>query len=296
MSPSAFARHEQSTTTAKLDSKPTIQGSPRCLGSHRGRFAKKRYNGPASDLGSVQFQATVNIQEILAALAAEADDTLLNYDDALELMDWALDQTFAPQRQSRKHSSAGHAGDHRSSNFSHLWVCGMSAEQFPGKSKHVAVFPDGVALSHGMPRCQLQELEFAERTLTSWIQSNTNTSIEFHQYTQRCPRAPDATDNPDPDNRAGRLNTCPIQSKPASPFHATSRHQTDVTRGFPEPYRCQAGQRRQQPLGKPCQMRLYGLRLASLRAATSDSCQRLLNAMERGNALHWVMGSNKALP
>ena len=94
VSPSAFARHEQAQPLLSL-----IQNLP-----SKARLdvwvatvdaLLKSVQWPAtSDLGSVQFQATANIQEILAALAAEADDTLLNYDDALELMDWALDQTL----------------------------------------------------------------------------------------------------------------------------------------------------------------------------------------------------------
>ena len=91
-------------------------------------------------------------------------------------MDWALDQTFAPQRQSANIQVLGML-ETTGLNFSHLWVCGMSAEQFPGKSKLSAFIPRQVALSHGMPRCtQLQELEFAERTLGLVDQSNTNTS------------------------------------------------------------------------------------------------------------------------
>jgi inactivated superfamily I helicase len=130
-------------------------------------------------LGSVQFQATVKIQKILAALAAEADDTMLNYDDALELVDWALDQTFAPQRQSANIQVLGML-ETTGLSFSHLWVCGMSAEQFPGKSTLSAFIPRQVALSHGIPRCtQPQELAFAERTLASWINRTQTLQLSF---------------------------------------------------------------------------------------------------------------------
>jgi hypothetical protein len=169
VSPSAFAWHEDAQSLLGLiQNLPSKARLDIWIASVAALLNSVRW--PAtSDLGSVQFQATVKIQEILAALAAEADDTLLNYDDALELMDWALDQTFAPQRQSANIQVLGML-ETTGLSFSHLWVCGMSAEQFPGKSTLSAFIPRQVALSHGIPRCtQPQELAFAERTLASWI-------------------------------------------------------------------------------------------------------------------------------
>ena len=169
VSPAAFARHEEAQPLIGLIQSIPSKARLDVWVVFVGKLLTSVRWPATSDLGSIQFQATVKIQEILTTLAADADDTLLNYEDALELMDWALDQTFAPQRQTANIQVLGML-ETTGLNFNHLWVCGMSAEQFPGKSKLSAFIPRQVALSHGVPRCsQSQELEFAERTMASWI-------------------------------------------------------------------------------------------------------------------------------
>ena len=290
VSPSAFARHEQAQPLLSL-----IQNLP-----SKARLdvwvatvdaLLKSVQWPAtSDLGSVQFQATVNIQEILAALAAEADDTLLNYDDALELMDWALDQTFAPQRQSANIQVLGML-ETTGLNFSHLWVCGMSAEQFPGKSKLSAFIPRQVALSHGMPRCtQLQELEFAERTLASWINRTQTLRLSFTNTHNG------ALVRPTPLTTQTQTIE-PVDSTPA-PFNLSQRHPfmrpAGIKRMLREDSRGSAivagpvsgGSSR---LENHARCAFMGFALHRLGLQRPIPARDFLNAMERGNALHWVM-------
>ena len=92
------------------------------------------------ELGSVQFQAATRIQTALGELATEASATLITWADALELIDWALDQTFAPQRQASNIQLLGML-ETTGLSFDYLWVCGMSAEQFPGKAAVSAFIP-----------------------------------------------------------------------------------------------------------------------------------------------------------
>lgn len=121
------------------------------------------------ELGSIQFQAAQRIREVLSELTANPDPALISFANAMELMDWALDQTFAPQRQASNIQILGLL-ETTGLSFDHLWVCGMSAEQFPGKATLPSFIPRQVAVTHGLPRCtQDQELAFAQRTLASWV-------------------------------------------------------------------------------------------------------------------------------
>ena len=103
------------------------------------------------ELGSVQFQAATRIQTALGELATEASATLITWADALELIDWALDQTFAPQRQASNIQLLGML-ETTGLSFDYLWVCGMSAEQFPGKAAVSAFIPCSAAVTYGLSR------------------------------------------------------------------------------------------------------------------------------------------------
>lgn len=131
------------------------------------------------ELGSVQYQAATRIQAVLDELATQSSATLVTLSDALELMDWALDQTFAPQREASNIQILGML-ETTGLSFDYLWVCGMSAEQFPGKAAVSAFIPRSAALAYGLPRStQDQELAFARRTLGGWISRSRQLQMSY---------------------------------------------------------------------------------------------------------------------
>ena len=141
-------------------------------------------------LGSFQFQAPEKIQEILATIALQADDTLLTYEEALNIIDWSLDQTFAPQRPDSNIQILGLL-ESTGLTFTHLWVCGMSAEQFPGRAKLSSFISRGIAVAHGLPRSsQTHELAFAKRMLDGWLQRSEQICFSFAQSDQGMPMEP----------------------------------------------------------------------------------------------------------
>ena len=294
VSPSAFARHEDAQPLLGLiQNLPSKARLDIWIASVAALLNSVRW--PAtSDLGSVQFQATVKIQEILAALAAEADDTLLNYDDALELMDWALDQTFAPQRQSANIQVLGML-ETTGLSFSHLWVCGMSAEQFPGKSTLSAFIPRQVALSHGIPRCtQPQELAFAERTLASWINRTQTLQLSFTNTQNGALVRP----TPLAAQEYTPAQTTALSEIAPTIFNLTQRHPfmqpTDIVLTLSQDAHGSAiptgpvsgGSGRLENHAKCAFM---GFALHRLGLKSPVPARDFLNAMERGSALHWVM-------
>lgn len=294
VSPSAFARHEDAQPLLSLiQNLPSKARLDVWIASVDALLKSVRWP-TTSDLGSVQFQATVNIQEILTTLAAEADDTLLSYDDALELMDWALDQTFAPQRQSANIQVLGML-ETTGLTFSHLWVCGMSAEQFPGKSKLSAFIPRQVALSHGMPRCtQPQELEFAERTLASWINRTQTLHLSFTNTQNGALVGPTPLASQDHQETQTKV----LSDSMPTAFNLSLRH--PFMR--PSNIRLTISQNHQgsaipagpvsggsSRLENHAKCAFMGFALHRLGLKNPVPARDFLNPMERGSALHWVM-------
>ena len=294
VSPSAFARHDEAQPLLALIQDLPSKARLDVWMKHVDQLLKNAHWPTTNDLGSVQFQATVKIQETLAALAAEADETLLSYDDALELMDWALDQTFAPQRQAANIQVLGML-ETTGLNFSHLWVCGMSAEQFPGKSKLSAFIPRQVALSHGIPRCtQPQELEFAERTMASWINRTQTLRLSFTD-TQN-----GALMRPSPLTVQGFEQTQPTDLDDSTPiaFSLSQRHPfmrpanialtlSEDPQGSAIPAGPVSGGSSRLESHAKCAF--MGFAVHRLGLKSSIPARDFLNAMERGSALHWVM-------
>jgi probable DNA repair protein len=240
------------------------------------------------ELGSIQFQAATRIQSILGELAAEPSTTLITLADALELIDWALDQTFAPQRQASNVQILGML-ETTGLSFDYLWVCGMSAEQFPGKATVSAFIPRSAAVAHGLPRStQGQELAFAQRTLKSWVSRSGQLRMSFTHTlngatVQHTPliqaRHADHTEHPESASAMERRH--PFMRPQGVPaLSQDDGYGTAVSPGL-----TRGGTHRLEAQAQ-CAFKAFAIYRLGLDQPHEP--RDFLNAMERGNALHWI--------
>ncbi len=240
------------------------------------------------ELGSVQFQAATRIQTALGELATEASATLITWADALELIDWALDQTFAPQRQASNIQLLGML-ETTGLSFDYLWVCGMSAEQFPGKAAVSAFIPRSAAVTYGLPRStQAQELAFAQRTLESWVSRSGQLRMSFthtlNGATVQCTPLVQARNSGESDSHEGILTL--KHRHPLMLPQGIARLSKEDGYGTPiSPGLTRGGSNRLEAQAQ-CAFKAF----ASYRLGLDQPAEPrdFLNAMERGNALHWI--------
>ena len=186
-------------------------------------------------------------------------------------------------------------------NFNHLWVCGMSAEQFPSKSKLSAFIPRQVALSHGVPRCsQSQELEFAERTMASWINRTQTLHLSFTNTQNGAPVQPTALAAQDSEKERGhgQAQSTTEDDSPPLTFNLSQRHpfmqpgnikltSSQDAQGSAIPAGAVSGGSSRLENHAKCAFMGFATHRLGLRSPIP--ARDFLNAMERGNALHWVM-------
>ena len=87
------------------------------------------------------------------------------------------DTVFAPQRPATDIQVLG-VLETTGLKFSHLWVCHVDANRFPGQHRRLSYIPNKVAQSHGVPRTSAQaEMEFARRLFSRWV--GTSEEIRF---------------------------------------------------------------------------------------------------------------------
>ena len=240
------------------------------------------------ELGSIQFQAATRIQSILGELATEPSGTLITLADALELVDWALDQAFAPQRQASNIQILGML-ETTGLSFDYLWVCGMSAEQFPGKATVSTFIPRSAAVAYGMPRStQDQELAFAQRTLKSWVSRNRQLRMSFtHTFNgaavQHTPLVqaphPDQVRHPEPTPALEHRHPF-MRSQGLSPLSQDDGYGTPVSPGL-----TRGGTHRLETQAQ-CAFKAFATYRLGLEQPNEP--RDFMNAMERGNALHWI--------
>lgn len=135
-----------------------------------------------NNINSIQYQAAQSIFTQLDNLANVQHSKQISLRQALDFIEFNLDaKPFAPQRQASPIQVLGLL-ETTGLSFSHLWVCGMSAANFPSTSQLNPFIPRSIAEEFGLPRCnQDQELEFAQRTLGHWL----TCGAELHfSYTQ----------------------------------------------------------------------------------------------------------------
>ena len=243
-----------------------------------------------TDLGSVQYQATERIQDTLADLARQADDTLLTYGDALTIIDWALDQTFAPQRQASNVQILGLL-ESTGLTFSHLWVCGMSADQFPGKAKLASFISRQVALAHGLPRStQAQELAFAERMLSGWLLRSRHLCFSYAQGDTGTPMEPTSLLHGIGEVIPSSADFLPFQLSHRHPFmqrSGTTLETAEDGYGTVVPAGAIAGGSNRLETQAACPfMSFAGYRLG---LSEPNDARDLLDSMERGMTLHWIL-------
>lgn len=241
-------------------------------------------------LGSFQYQATKQIQETLATLALQTDDTLLTYAEALNIIDWSLDQTFAPKRLASNIQILGLL-ESTGLTFTHLWVCGMSAEQFPGRAKLSSFIPRRTALAHGMPRSsQTQELAFAERMLDGWLRRSEQICFSFAQSDQGMPMDPTTLLADICDVTPGSEAFTPFQLSNRHPHMQPSRTALMVSQdihGSPAPVGLIAGGSGRLETHAACPF--MGFAVYRLGLQQPLDARDLLDARERGSLLHWIL-------
>ncbi|MEM7079380.1 MAG: PD-(D/E)XK nuclease family protein [Pseudomonadota bacterium] len=148
-----------------------------------------------TDLGSVQFQAASKVMELLErwGQTAHPDAPQFSSSQALALIGELMSTTlFAPQRETSDIRVLGLL-ETTGLDFSHLWVCGMTAGEFPAHSKANPFIPARVATRHGVPRSNpLQEWLFASQLLARWQAQARELHFSF------CARDADGAVTPSP--------------------------------------------------------------------------------------------------
>ena len=238
-------------------------------------------------LGSFQYQAAIRIQAVLGELAAQPGTPLITLSDALQLIDWALDQTFAPQRQRSNIQILGML-ETTGLSFDHLWVCGMSAEQFPGKANVSPFIPRRAAVAYGLPRStQDQELAFARRTLGAWVAGSRHLRMSYTHTVNG------ASVYPTPWSRRKTPRTprklmlgllCNIDTPDDSTWRDTD--EPGGRHWHTHPARSNTG--RYTSSGSPGSMRLQRFCYLPPWTGRAPEPRDFLNPMERGSALHWI--------
>jgi probable DNA repair protein len=240
------------------------------------------------ELGSIQFQAATRIQSILGELATEPSTTLITLADALELIDWALDQTFAPERQASNVQILGML-ETTGLSFDYLWVCGMSAEQFPGKATVSTFIPRNAAVAHGLPRStQGQELAFAQRTLKSWVSRSGQLRMSFTHTLNGATvhhtplvQARQADQGAHPELALAMELRHPFMR----PQGIQAISQDDGSGTATSPGLTRGGTHRLETQAQ-CAFKAFAIYRLGLDQPNEP--RDFLNAMERGNALHWI--------
>ncbi len=144
-----------------------------------------------SNINSIQYQAAQSIFTQLENLANLQNPNQISLRQALDFIEFNLEQKpFAPQRQASPIQVLGLL-ETTGLSFSHLWVCGMSASNFPSTSQLNPFIPRAVAEEFGLPRCdQDQELAFAQRTLGHWRSCGAELHFSYTQIENDCPQLP----------------------------------------------------------------------------------------------------------
>jgi probable DNA repair protein len=135
-----------------------------------------------SDLESTQFQAVTQIRETMNSLMRQhaEDEQQTDFKTALELFELHLqNKTFAPQRPASQVQVLGLL-ETTGLDYSHLWVCGMDANNFPQGAQNNPFIPVRIAKQHRLPRITpSQELQFSEQILAQWLHSSASISFSY---------------------------------------------------------------------------------------------------------------------
>ena len=132
-------------------------------------------------LASYQYQAFQGIENLindtLARPLANGAERM-NGQHALIVFDHALSGSlFAPQRPPADIQVLGSL-ETTGLQFSHLWVCGLDANRFPGTATRRTYIPGQLAQEFDIPRSsQAEENSFCRRQLNGWI--NQSKEIRF---------------------------------------------------------------------------------------------------------------------
>ena len=144
-----------------------------------------------SNINSIQYQAAHSIFTQLDNLANLQNQKQVSFRQALDFITFNLEQKpFAPQRQASPIQVLGLL-ETTGLSFSHLWICGMSASNFPSTSQLNPFIPRSVAEEFGLPRCnQDEELAFAQRTLGHWRSCGAELHFSYTQMENDSPQLP----------------------------------------------------------------------------------------------------------
>ena len=158
----------------------------RTYADHVACFSKilKAAGWPAlTELASFQYQAFQTIENLIqATLTRQLTEgpALMTGSEALAVFDHALGDTlFAPQRPPADIQVLGSL-ETTGLHFSHLWVCGMDTNRFPGTSLRRTYIRPHLAQTFGIPRSsQADENSFCRRQLDGWLSQSNEIRFSF---------------------------------------------------------------------------------------------------------------------
>lgn len=122
-------------------------------------------------LASAEYQTLRRIRELIASLATlDRISTRLRYEDALtRLRRMAAEALFQPETPDVPIQILGIL-EAAGLEFDHLWVMGLSSEDWPETARPNPFLPIELQRRHGLPHASSeQELEFAKRLTRGWL-------------------------------------------------------------------------------------------------------------------------------
>lgn len=146
-----------------------------------------------NSLGSTGFQAYQSLEESFNQYALDSLKQTMTFTQMLTLLNASLgSKVFAPERP---HADILVLGELETTglSFSHLWVCGLDENSFPGKNVAHPFIPRRVAQAAGVPRSsQADELIFAQRRLDHWRTHAGELVLSYSAQTQQHEQLPSA--------------------------------------------------------------------------------------------------------
>ncbi len=252
-----------------------------------------------SNINSIQYQAAQSIFTQLDNLANLQNKNQVSFRQALDFIAFNLEQKpFAPQRKASPIQVLGLL-ETTGLNFSHLWICGMSASNFPSTSQLNPFIPRSVAEEFGLPRCnQDQELAFAQRTLGQWRSCAAELHFSYTQIENDSPQLPSKLVLDAITDDGAALPTNATEPDKQQPADYSLRHPLMVKKGANlELVEDSLGSELPQPHIKGgtgilknqanCPFKAYATSRLGLKQPRD--AKDFLDALDRGNSLHKVL-------
>ncbi len=145
-----------------------------------------------SQAGSARFQTVQAIRNTLEELTGTAAISKpIAADLALRWVDFSLSRIqFAPERSRADIQILGTL-ETTGLQFSHLWVCGLDENSFPGKPNTNPFIPPAIAAQFQVPMASsAQALQLAEQQLQQWHNNSGQLKFSFTRIEEDSPQEP----------------------------------------------------------------------------------------------------------